>query len=241
MLINYLTETQNLLNDSEGQFFRIPTLVNYINRARRRIAAVSGCLRCVPAFIQTSPHQEKYPFSDWISLVQHVNPQYGSILSCRSLAVSIGGSWNRDTREIRRGSWKPMWKFLPWTDFQARMRIYNGTFIGTLAEPGWWTQMGSGQNGEIWLAPIPTQYNPMELDLTILPMDLLNDNDACPLPYPWNDAVCYWAATLALLQQQRKDDATNMATTFNNEMPMCASVVCPQMIVNPYGATLRSA
>jgi hypothetical protein len=46
---------------------------------------------------------------------------------------------------------------------------------------------------------------------------------------------------LALLQQQRKEDAQAMAELFNSDLPMCASVVCPQMVQNAYGATLRSA
>ena len=70
---------------------------------------------------------------------------------------------------------------------------------------------------------------------------LLTVDDIEPIPYPWVDAVSYWAATLALLQQQRAQDAQAMAELFNSDMPMCASVVCPQMIQNVYGATLRSA
>jgi hypothetical protein len=46
---------------------------------------------------------------------------------------------------------------------------------------------------------------------------------------------------LALTQQQRKDDAQAMAELFNSDLPMCAAVVCPQMIQNVYGATMRSA
>ena len=58
MLSNYIAETQNLLNDSEGQFFKLPTITNYINRSRRRIAYMSGCLRCVPPGTITNPNQE---------------------------------------------------------------------------------------------------------------------------------------------------------------------------------------
>jgi hypothetical protein len=134
-----------------------------------------------------------------------------------------------------------MWKRVVWTDFQARFRIYNGTFMGTISEPGWWTQFGEGPLAAIYLAPIPTQANPMEVDLTCIPMPLLTDNDPEPIPYPWKDAVSYWAAVLCLMQQQRRDDAKAMADTFNAELPMCASVVCPTLIQNPYGAILRSA
>lgn len=257
MLSQYITETQNLLNDAQGQFHSLPTITNYINRSRRRIAAVSGCLRVVPAGTQTVPNQEIYPFSDWVSLCQQQIPQVQSILACRSLAVGIGGKWERDgdprdpRRDIERGdpdnwsirggSWKPMWKRIPWTDFQARFRIYNRTFMGTFSEPGWWSQYGDGPIAKIYLAPVPMQRNPLEVDLTCIPQPLLTDKDYDPIPYPWQDAVAYWAAVMCLLQQQRREDAQAMAQLFNSDMPMCAAVVCPQMIVSPYGAAIRSA
>ena len=81
----------------------------------------------------------------------------------------------------------------------------------------------------------------MEADLTCIPEDLLNDQQPEIIPYPWNDAVAYWAATLCLMQQQRREDAVAMAQAFNTEMPFAAAVVCPQMIQTAYGATLRSA
>lgn len=239
MLADYINETRNLLNDSAGQFFTEPTLTNYINRARRRISAASGCLRVIPPGIQTVPNQETYPFLAWNALVQGAIPQTQSILACRSLAVGLGGKWQDG--KIVGGSWKPLWRRIVFTDFQARFRIYGGTFMGTISEPGWWTQFGEGPAAMIYLAPVPTQALPMEVDLTVIPLPLLTDNDIEPIPYPWTDAVCYWAATLCLLQQQRREDAAALSLMFNDDLPMCASVVCPTMIQNAYGATLRSA
>jgi hypothetical protein len=240
MLANYITEVQNLLNDNQGQFFSLPTITNYINKSRRRIAFSSGCLRVVPPGVMTIPNQEVYPFSDWTALVQGVMPQAQSILACRSVSVAIGGRWLRDGRTTR-GGWKPMWKRVPWTDFQARFRIYNGTFYGTISEPGWWAQFNNGPTGAIYLAPIPAQPNPMEVDLTVIPQPLLTDNDPEPIPYPWSDAVVWWATILCLMQRQRLQDAQAMTLTFNSELPFCASVVCPQFIANPYGASLRAS
>jgi hypothetical protein len=244
MLAAYITELQNHLNDADGQFFRRPTLTNYINRARRRIAAVSGCLRVVPPGAMTIPMKEIYPFTRWQALVEEICPQAESILACRSLAIGIGGSWTQDTDgdwSVSNGSWKPLWKRLIWTDFQARFRIYGGTFIGTISSPGWWAQYGAGPLGALYLAPIPSIAAPMEVDLTLIPKPLLTDDDIEVIPFPWSDAVSYWAATLAYLQQQRKEDAQNMAELFNTDLPLCASVVCPQMIQNAYGAAMRSA
>ena len=230
MLAQYVTEVQQHLNDQQGQFFPLPTLHNYINRSRRRVAAASGCLRLLPCGVQTMPGQEVYPFSAWKAQVQQQMPGAKDILAVRSVSIAIGV-----------GGWKPMWRRIVWTDFQARFRIYNRTFYGTVSEPGWWAQYGEGQDGKLYLAPIPGQAQPMELDLSCIPMPLLTDDDPEPIPYPWTDAVSYWAAVLALLQQQRAQDAQMMATMFNTDMPMCAAVVCPQMIQTPYGAAIRSA
>lgn len=244
MLAQYIDEVQSHLNDSQGQFFSIPRLTGFINRSRRRIAATSGCLRVVPPGTQTKPGREVYPFSEWTALVQQVCPQAQSILSCRSLSIGIGGAWEEDADgiwSIQKGTWKPMWRRIVWTDFQARFRIYGGTFYGTISQPGWYSQYGSGPLGALYIAPIPSIASPLEVDLTLIPQPLLTDDDIEPIPYPWSDAVSYWAAMLAFWQQQRKEDAQSMAELFQADLPMCASVVSPQMVMNPYGATLRSA
>jgi len=239
MLAQYVTDVRNLLNDNQGQFFTEPTVNNYVNRARRRVASVSGCIRVMPPGTYTIPNQEVYPFAGWTALAQAACVGVQSILACRSLTVGIGGSWQGNT--VRGGSWKPAWRRIPFTDFQARFRIYGGTFVGTFSEPGWFSQYGLGQSASLYLSPIPTVRNPMEVDLTCVPSPLLTDSDPEPIPYPWVDAVVYWAATLCLMGQQRREDAQAMAALFADELPMCAAVVCPQMIANPYGATLRSA
>lgn len=244
MLTNYIDMTQSLLNDAQGQFFAQKTMVNFINISRRRIAASSGCLRVVPPGAQTIPNKEVYPFSAWNALVQEIMPQAQQVLACRSLAIGIGGSWQQDVDgewAVRGGSWKPVWRRIVWTDFQARFRIYGRTFMGTISEPGWYAQYGEGPLGSLYLAPIPTQAMPMEVDLTVIPTPLQTDNDPEPIPYPWQDAVYYWAAVLCLFQQQRAQDAAAMIQLFNSDLPMCASVVCPQLIQSPYGAVIRSA
>ena len=230
MLAQYITDVRDLLNDSQGQFYTEAQLIRYINRSRRRISYTSGCIRVMPPGTRTHRLQEVYPFSDWVSLCQGVHRGIQSILGVRSLAVAIGV-----------GGWKPMWRRIPWSDFQARFRIYNGTFYGTISEPGWYSQFGEGPVGKLYLAPLPSQSNPLEVDLTCIPQPLLTDADSELIPQPWVDAVPYWAATLCLLQQQRGQDANAMAQLFNSDLPMCAAVVCPQMLVNPYGASLRSA
>jgi hypothetical protein len=239
MLTQYIADVQDLLNDSEGSFFRVPRLIANINKARRRIAAASGCLRVMPPGTMTVPNQEVYPLAAWNSLVQGEMPGTHSILYCRSIAIGIGGAWQNG--QIVGGSWKPVWRRIPWTDFQARFRVYGRTFVGTISDPGWWAQIGEGPAGKIYLAPIPSLFAPMELDLTCIPAALTDDDSPEPIPYPWLDAVAYWAAVLCLMQMQRAQDAQAMAALFNSDLPFCASVVCPQFVNSPYAATMRAS
>ena len=81
----------------------------------------------------------------------------------------------------------------------------------------------------------------MELDLTCVPAPLQTDNDVEPIPYPWTDAIPYWAAVLCCLQQQRREDAQAMLQLFNSDLPFCASVVCPMFLSSAYAATMRPA
>jgi len=233
MLDEYVAEVQDLLNDPGEQLYPVPTLKKYINRSRRRISSISGCIKHFPEGARTQPGQEKYPFSDWQSLVQEQVPGTDQILFCESISVSIG---------FGPGAWNPMWRFIPYWDFQARFRVYNRTFLGTISEPGWWTMLGSGPKTVIYLAPIPMQEAPIQAALTLLPTSLLDDNDPEPIPFPWTDVVVFWAGTMALLQQQRKEDAQALTTLFNQLMPECASVVMPYMFISPYaGGIKRSA
>lgn len=239
MLNQYIADTQDLLNDPGGTFFKIPRLISYINKSRRRIAATSGCLRVIPPGTMTVPGQEIYPMSGWTALVQGAMPGVQSILACISLSIGIGGRWKDG--QIVGGSWKPVWRRIVFSDFQSRFRVYGMTFYGTISDPGWWAMHGVGELGQIYLAPIPAQYNPMELDLICLPAPLKNDDDIEPIPYPWRDAVAYFAAVMCLLQQQRGQDAKALLDLYNSDLPFCASVVCPIMLQSAYGATMRAA
>lgn len=230
MLTQYIADTQNLLNDGAGQFFRAETLTNYINRARRKIAAASGCVRVLPKGVQTIANQEEYKFSAWTSLVQ-ATPGVREVLAVRSLAVAIGPG---------KGAWKPAWNRVVWSDFQARFRIWNHTWIGTISYPGFYSQYGFGVNGSLFLAPIPSQANPMDIDCSCQVFPLQKDDDPEAIAYPWQDAVPFFSAVLCLLQQQRYQDADAMLKLFLTELPFAASVVAPQMITAPYGAVNRS-
>jgi len=230
MLAAYIADTQNLLNDVGSQFFNESTLTNYINRSRRRVAWASGCVR-VLIRATTVPDQQEYKFHEWTAIAQ-ATPGVREIYAIRSLGIAIGPG---------DGAWKPLWSRIPFTDWQARFGIWNRAWRGTISYPGFYAQFGFGTAGSIFLAPIPSQDQPMEMDTSCTPFPLQTDNDPEAIPQPWSDVVPYYAAFLGLLQQQRKEDAAAMMQIMTADLPFAASVVNVQSIVAPYGAAMRSA
>jgi hypothetical protein len=154
------------------------------------------------------------------------------IFAVRSLAIAIGPT---------PGAWKPAWNRIPFSDFQARFRIWNGAWIGVISYPGFYSQYSFGVNGSIYLAPIPSLAQPMEVDCSCVPFPLQSDNDPECIPLPWSDAVPYLSAFFCLMQQQRQQDAAGMMQLFQADLPFCASAVSPTMVTSPYGAVVRSA
>jgi hypothetical protein len=86
---------------------------------------------------------------------------------------------------------------LSFSKYQALIRSYtSGNFLYT---PYWFSQYGQGVNGSFYLYPLPDQVYPMEWDSLLIPADLVDDTSIELIPYPWTDAVPFWAAWLALL------------------------------------------
>ena len=112
--------------------------------------------------------------------------------------LSITASW---------GASRPMLGRKDWTTFQAKYRSWAA---GWLNNPVVWASYGQGANGSVYLAPIPANPFNMEWDTYCVPIPLVNDGTAEAIPYPWTDAVPYYAAYLAASNAQRAQDAASM-------------------------------
>lgn len=111
---------------------------------------------------------------------------------------SIAASW---------GSSKPTLGRKSWGEFQAKYRAWAN---GWLNNPVAWAQYGQGAAGTVYLAPIPSSAFSMDWDAFCVPIALNSDSDTEALPYPWTDAVPYYAAYLALANAQRSGDSESM-------------------------------
>lgn len=193
----YLSNVERLLHDPSNQFWSVADLTAYINQARGQVASESQSVRVLAPTgtgnNQTVVGQEVYKFSDVNAFVQQT-AGVSSILMVRTIAVS----W---------GAMRPILDQLVWSDFQAYLRSYSS---GVQGQPAFWAQYGQGEGGSVYMWPIPSSVMNMDWDCICTPIDLATDSDTEAIPYPWTDAVAFFAAYLAQLNAQRPEQAKQM-------------------------------
>lgn len=241
---NYLQDTAGLLSDSNNLFTSQASLITYINDGRREIALRTGCLEAKvtgqsafgtsaqPGFIipggmvpgalpgsfpnnlnepgavsttsnafTTIPGLELYSYAYANSFLRQQYTGYKSVIYVRNIACSWGGN-------------KPTLDWAPWDDLQAYCRSYN---LGVTSYPFVWSQSMVGENGQIYLFPVPSSLSPgtMEWDCTCTPLELYTNTDYDALPETYQNAVKYWGAYRAYLAKQRSASAAEMRMLFD--------------------------
>ncbi len=191
-LTAYVQQVQRLLHDTTGQFYQYPDIVYYINVARGQVAVEGECARIL-ASLTTVIGQNSYALSS-----------LGSLPAGAQAALVVRALYaNGQTLEAR-----------PWDWFA---NLYMGT--GAVPAIPVWSQLGVGSLAVLYLAPTPTSVQVYQADVVLQPVALATDADAEIIPYPWTDAIPYYAAYLAYMDAQRTQDAQlllQMYTLFAN-------------------------
>ena len=166
------------------------------------VAATPGAVTLTP-YVATVAGQETYPLNAAPISTTVLNQQgYQRVIGVQSISVS----W---------GSMKPTLDFVPFTTFQAQYRAYN---IGNQNYPSVWTRLGRGASQVIYLWPVPGQASQMEIVAYCQPIPLVTDATYEAIPEPFTSGVKYYAAYLAYMNAQRKDDAMFMASLYKERM-----------------------
>ena len=111
------------------------------------------------------------------------------------------------------------------------VRNYVSTFQDV---PGIAAQYGQGVSGSLYLYPVPNAPYTMEWDCTCLPAVLASDTDVEMLPYPWTDAVPYFAAYLCYNGAGRNADADRMWQLYDRFGKRGRAFSQRSLTVNPY-------
>jgi len=247
MLQDYIIDTSALLRDSNLQFTTRANLIRYINLSRREIAKRSACLQALvtgqapfgtgaqpgymipgafvpgmlpdslannqnePGAISTTsnlfttiPGVELYTYNYANPFLQKQYAGYDKVIYVFNIAVSWGGQM-------------PVLDWMPWDNLQAYARAVN---LGVSSYPQAWSQKGLGENGQVFMYPIPTNLNSsiMEWDCVCTPKSLYTNDDMEALPEIYQGCVKYYAAYLAFLGQQRTGQAEIMRGLFDEQI-----------------------
>ncbi len=196
MLTSYQQRTQLLLDDTKDARFNTFDLITYINLARAQAAADGECIR-QPAIISTVMGQRAYLWMNATFMDEPTAPEgILGILSVRSVGRQIGDGPGQVG--LRHRAWESFNSF----------NVQQPAPVPAI--PVWWTTLQPGLAGTFWVDPIPDDVYPLILDPVCVPAPLLSDDDPEALPFPWTDAVPYYAAYLALLGAQQAQPATAM-------------------------------
>lgn len=200
-LSGYITRTQQLLKDPTSRFYSQSDLTTYINIARGQVAQESMSVRVLPPSAnvgenQTVASQEVYPFS-----------AVNTVISNSGLYPGVQGVIGVITIAVNVGAIKPTLRERAWSELQACFRAYN---VGLTGWPTDYAQYGQGASGSVYVWPIPSSAYPWDWDCYCQPIDLQSDADVEAIPYPWTDAVPYFAASLAFDNSQRPQDSDRM-------------------------------
>ena len=242
-LTNYITETRDLLRDSNKLFYSDSQLIRYINSARNQICKVSACLQIlVPGqspFGSASQPGSSIPGATVPGMlpgnalgganvsgaISTTSNTFQTIANVEMYPFKFANPYVREANAGVKGiidvqdvavTWggiRPAMSWIPFADLQAYARSYN---LGVTSYPFYWSTFGDGTNGQVWLFPIPTQALEMEWIVSCLPIDLVNDDTVEIIPESFTDAVKFFAAYLAYLNSQRTGQAVIMLNYFND-------------------------
>jgi hypothetical protein len=183
-LSQYEAETKQLIQLVWTGLIPAATLDSYINIARMQLAADAECIRNT-GVLTTVINQRGYKFPD----IFITGPGVGDPISLR---------------QLRTGNAQPI-DLRPWEWFQQYYLPGSVTGMPVRA-----AQQGQGFAGTFYFDPIPSAVIQIFADVTCLPIPLVDNSTFEAIPYPWTDAVPFYAAGYGMMQLQRQADAQQM-------------------------------
>lgn len=191
MLTSYLTQVTRLLQNppATAQLYSVADLTSYINTARQQLAIETMCIRQNVSLSLASGTQQ-YP----MSAITPSGTGVGPIVNVQAVYYPYGGGY---------------------VYVNPRQWSYFNTFLLCVATlptgaPTDWTQYGPGEFGVLYFNPVPNTGYTVILDSVCVPVPLVTDSTPEAIPYPYTDAVPFFAAYYAYMSAQRGADADAM-------------------------------
>jgi len=204
-LSDYITECRRLLHDANGNFYSDSELTDYINQGRTRLVRDTGCLRTY----QTSSVAANQEVLLTSSLPSGVNTLD---------VINFNLIW---------GNTRIALQYLPFTDFNARLRYYQNYTGRPIAYSMY------GQTS-IYLGPVPDQTYSVELDTVIMPTALTTASPTETIPEPYTTPVAFYACYKAKHKEQAYGESEIFNQEYKNQVRAVLSSVFTRRITTPY-------
>lgn len=211
MLDEYITRTQRLLQNPAPAtgLYSTTSVTDYINIARKQLAGEGECIR-VLGTIDTVTDQRAYSFAD-IDIGVSATNGIEAVFNVRRINYGVGDG----QAYVTPRAWE-------WFDqYCMNDPVPFGSDNQGARYPQVWSQYGQGgaapaggvgayQSGSFYLNPIPDSVYTLYCDCVCYPITLVDDTTPEAIPYPFTDAVPFFAAWYCLLSTQlnaRRADA----------------------------------
>jgi len=205
VLSDYITECRRLLHDANGNFYSDSELTDYINEGRTRMVRDTGCLRTYQTSTVAASHE---------IILTSALPNGVNTLDI----INLNLIW---------GNTRIALQYLPFTDFNARLRYYQN-YIG---RPIAYSMYGQTS---IYLGPVPDQTYTIELDTIVLPTALSNASPTETLPAPYTSPVAFYACYKAKHKEQAFGESEIFRQEYINQVRAVLSSVFTRRITTPY-------
>lgn len=180
----YLTQIRTLLHDPQANAWTTATLQNFMNEARRRIAKDTWCLRDLNVGLSLTTGVERYALPAFVTPL----PAYA-----QGIAAVCGVN-------LYYGNSRYPLTYMPWGQFNLKLRYWSSLQQLPVA----WSYIGTNA---FYVGPIPDQVYTIDLDVAYIPVDLVSDTQTEQLPLVYLDAVQWWSARLAKMNEQALGEA----------------------------------
>ncbi len=211
MLNYYLATVQGILNDPNNQFYTVANLTSWINDARYQVAGQSNCVQdngVATLLAGTSQVQLN-------AITALGGTGYSVALNVQSVSLYLNGE-----NLLLEGR--------PWPWFNAYYN--NGAATLATGQPTVWSQLTQGATGTLVFNPVADTNYSVVVQAGFLPAQLLTDLTPEVIPYPWTDAVPYFAAYLSYMNAQKGEDAGRMLQQYQQYMSFARTGVTPDVL-----------
>ena len=205
-LQTYNTDCRRLLHDATGAFWTDSELTDFINEARARVVRDTGCLRTLQTS-NVSANVESYIFSSSL-------PNGNVTMDIINMNLIWGSSR------------QPLF-YLPWTDFNTRLRYWQNNRGRPIA----YCLYGPTT---FYVGPMPDQTYGIEADTVVLPTPMVNLTDVDTIPDPWTSTVPFYAAHLAKYKEQSYGEAEIFLQQYKQKTQNVLSGTFTRRMFSPY-------